>query len=420
MIFRTACGLLIAALLLAAPRGNAAAASQLVETFAAKLYAGEIAEGAKVARDRLAQVADDDEARFALGAAEFLSAVERLGQGLHRYGLHGEASVTGMVGLPILRLPVPPNPTPEKLTYEAFRQLLETFVSDLGKAEATLAAVKATDIDLPLNIGLVRLDLDGDGAGSEQEALWRLFKEIVDLPWLDAETANELLVDFDASDVPWLTAYCHVLMAIADFPLAHDWRLAFDATFHGVFPDSGLPSAALNDWTQNPDAGEAQWLAGAADLVAFLHLMHWPVVAPERMHSVLAHVQAVPPLSRENWRRILAEADDANEWLPSPRQTGILPGMEVTQEQIDGWLLFLDEFEALLQGRKLLPHWRFDEGINLRRIFLEPTTFDLVLLIQGSGALPYLEDGEMTTRETWFRIFQIFGGDFFRYAVWFN
>ena len=144
--------------------------------------------------------------------------------------------------------------------------------------------------------------------------------------------------------------------------------------------------------------------AGIADLVAFIHLLHWPVVEPERMKSVLAHLEAIPPLSRENWKRILAETDSGKEWIPNPRQTGVLPGVTMTQEQIDGWMAFLDEFEALLKGEKLLPHWRFEKGINLRRIFLEPTTFDVVLLIQGSAAIPYLEDGVLTTGETWRRI----------------
>ena len=92
----------------------------------------------------------------------------------------------------------------------------------------------------------------------------------------------------------------------------------------------------------------------------------------------------------------------------------------MTQEQIDGWMLFLAEFEALLKGEKLLPHWRFDRGINLRRMFTEPTTFDIVLLIQGSAALPYLEDGEVTSEDTWRRISQLLDGNLFRYTVWFN
>lgn len=87
---------------------------------------------------------------------------------------------------------------------------------------------------------------------------------------------------------------------------------------------------------------------------------------------------------------------------------------------VTGWQRFLDEFEAVLQGKKLIPHWRFDQGVNLRRIFLEPTTFDIVLLIQGSAAVHYLEDGELSSGETWDQITRIFGGDFFRYFVWFN
>jgi len=43
-----------------------------------------------------------------------------------------------------------------------------------------------------------------------------------------------------------------------------------------------------------------------------------------------------------------------------------------------------------------------------------------VLLIQGSAALPYLEDGEIASEETWRRISQLLDGDLFRYAVWFN
>jgi hypothetical protein len=125
-------------------------------------------------------------------------------------------------------------------------------------------------------------------------------------------------------------------------------------------------------------------------------------------------------LSRDSWKRILAETDDHNEWIPSPKQTGVLPGMRVTQERVDGWMQFLDEFEAVLKGTKLVPHWRFDQGINMRRFFLEPGTFDFVLLIQGSAAVPYLEDGELTTQETWTRIARVFGGDFFQYFIWFN
>jgi hypothetical protein len=138
------------------------------------------------------------------------------------------------------------------------------------------------------------------------------------------------------------------------------------------------------------------------------------------MANVLGHLEAMVRLGRENWKRILAETDNRAEWIPNPGQTGALPRMPVTQRQVDGWKDFLDEFEAILQGKKLLPHWRFDEGINMRRFFLEPGTFDIVLLVQGSAALPYLEKGELTNGRTWGQITRLFGGDFFRYFVWFN
>ena len=56
----------------------------------------------------------------------------------------------------------------------------------------------------------------------------------------------------------------------------------------------------------------------------------------------------------------------------------------------------------------------------MRRMFLEPGTFDIVLLIHGSAALPYLEKGPVTDQHTWNQISNLLGGNFFRYLIWFN
>lgn len=410
-------GRLVAALALLGPCSAARAASELVETVQVHLYAGESAAAAAAAEARLVTNPEDHEARFALGAVQFLQAIENLGKAFHRFGLNNGESVGGLAGLPFFRLPVPANADPEKVDYDALRNVLGALVDDLAKAEETLSGVNGTALDLPLNIGLIRLDLDGDGKGLEEEALGSILNAIGGPAWLGADAADPLLVDFDASDVPWLRAYCHLLMALAEFPLAHDWRTAFESTFQGLFPRAGLP---LSQAERLPLPDGYRMYPPIADLIAFIHLLHWPVAEPERMRSVLAHLEAIPPLSRENWTRIQAETDGGKEWLPNPRQTGVLPDVTVTQEQIDGWMLLLDEFEALLKGEKLLPHWRFDKGINLRRMFLEPTTFDIVLLIQGSAAIPYLEDGELTRGVTWQRIGALIGGNFIGYAIWFN
>jgi hypothetical protein len=126
-------------------------------------------------------------------------------------------------------------------------------------------------------------------------------------------------------------------------------------------------------------------------------------------------------LSRLSWQRIMAETDQGRrEWIPNPRQTGVLPGMTVTESRVAAWLLVLDDLDALLKGRKLIPHWRFDKGINLRRLFLQPTTFDLVLLVQGSAAIPYLEKGELITADRLDDLTGRFDGEFWRYSIWFN
>src|SRR4051812_16642045 len=73
---RTIVSILLAALALNAGVGRAQASSQLVETVQTDLYAGETAAAANAAEAALAASPADDEARFALGAVQFLQAIE--------------------------------------------------------------------------------------------------------------------------------------------------------------------------------------------------------------------------------------------------------------------------------------------------------------------------------------------------------
>lgn len=410
---------LAAVLALAGDAGSAAPSTlSLVQD---KIYAGQIAEAQTALEQQLAQSPQDDEARMALGTVQFLLAVENMSQSMYRYGLR----VPGQGALvPFFRFPIPENPNPEPLTYEKMRGVFQRMVADLDKAEKTLAGIRATDVKLPLSVGLVRLDLNGDGKAAEDESLWRLFGQIAPNPGVTELEAKQFVIDFDASDVTWLRGYCNLLQAFGEFLLAYDWQTGFDQTFHMFFPHSSLPNAVLNDYpdkVKRPnDYFTITEVAFAADLIAFVHLAHWPVAEPERMPRVLSHLEDMVSLSRANWKQILAETDDDREWVPSPRQKSAIPGMPVTEAQVRGWTQFLDEFDALLKGKKLLPHWRLEKGINVRRIFLEPRTFDPVLYAQGAAALPYLEEGELTSAATWNWIMQMFEGNFLIYAVWFN
>src|SRR5262249_37535957 len=134
----------------------------LVEAY---LLKGQFAEGEAALLGRLKDFPKDDQARFGLGALQFVRAIEHLGQQLHRYGLRSDRGQ--QLNIPFLRLPVPANPRPKACTYPAVRKVFEELIADLQKAEATLADVQNEQVKLPLHPGSIRLDLVGDGKAGE-------------------------------------------------------------------------------------------------------------------------------------------------------------------------------------------------------------------------------------------------------------
>jgi hypothetical protein len=396
--------------------------------FAALLYGQSLDAGRAYAEARLAIAPEDETALMALGITQFADAVHGLARDMHRHGL--EVSGGGLI-LPFFRVPVDPNSKPEPLDYESARQILISFVERLALAEATLAGVDDPAVELRLRPALIRFDTNSDGVWSDEERFSRIYGQ-----YTPRRGDPEGRVDFDGSDAPWFRGYTHLLSAMAEAWLAYDWHEGFEASFHSLFPNSGLPNAALNElprarqqsapassYDHNTFSGNMMEDAYIADLVAFFHLVHWPVSEPERLASAREHLKAMIRMSRESWRRIRAETDDAQEWVPAPHQafaSGENRPAAVTEETVAGWLQFLDTFEQTLDGKLLLPHWRLNGGINLKRVFLEPRAFDIVLWLQGSAALPYIEDGRVADSATWAPISQLMGGDFMTYFVWFN
>jgi hypothetical protein len=370
---------------------------------AGTLKAGDAALSAMAAKD-----AANQDAALGLGMVRFLAAVEHLSQGFYRYGL--EAPRDALV--PIFRLPVPENPSPESATYAGIRALLQQFVDDLTLADTTLAKVTSGAAKVPIDLRTISYDADGDGTIAPDEKLMTALSVVAGIE--DDDLPKDATVAFDLGDALWLRGYCHVLMTLADFLLAHDWHEGFEASFHEFFPRANLPlaSALAN---RNPGFEES-----IADWISFVHLLRWPVAEPKRMLTVRDHIKTVLQLSRESWKAIEAETDDDREWLAGPKQHSAVVALEVTNEQLASWRHLLDEADAVLDGRKLIPHWRLTKGINLRRVFEEPTTFDLVLWITGPAALPYLDDGPVSSSEDWNRALRSFGTGFGNYLAWFN
>ncbi|WP_439575364.1 hypothetical protein [Phreatobacter sp.] len=139
------------------------------------------------------------------------------------------------------------------------------------------------------------------------------------------------------------------------------------------------------------------------------------------MLAVRDHLKQVVTLSRINWAAIQAETDDDLEWVPSPSQrNAAVQALTVTPERVAAWFQALDSFEAVLEGRRLVPHWRFTHGIDLSRVFAEPRDFDFVLWVTGHAAIPYLRAGDTLSRDEWQAWQRIFGGNFLGFAIWFN
>lgn len=350
----------------------------------------------------------------ALGMIRFVQAVERLGQGMYTYGLRRHRASRN---LPFFRLPVPENPSPSPLTYATMREVYVQFLADITRAEATLASLPAGEVKLPVDLFSVNLNFAGAGQSPLKVTLGTILARMRLVGAPASGNSQSLVAAFDRADMVWLRGYCKLLSALTEFILAHDWRETYAATAHLFFSGARDPSAAneTNMMFFGQDSG------AIADAIALIHLIRWPVAEPERLLRVREHLKSAVVLSRENWKAILSETDDDREWLPGPQQkNSVFPGMAVTQAQIAGWHEALDGLEAALDGRKLIPHWRFHKGFDLNAFFTQPRTFDLVLWFTGHGALPYMKDGPTISQQDWLRWQRIFGGRFINFAIWFN
>ncbi len=387
------------------------------------LAQGRTTAGMKAFADALTRNPGNDNLRFGHGIMQFMRAVEGLGQSWYKYGLRPPRDLVR--NMPFIRLPVPYNPNPEVINNAAARKVLEDFLAGLTQAEATLAAVKDQTVFLPLPLGAAKLDLNGDGIVSDDETLSKIFvavqrggREPAPDPQGD-QAASEFTINLDAGDVQWLRGYCNLLSAFAEFYLAYDDSKLFAVSAHLFFPktDPALPFLSTIDVGR----GRGWDMDIMLDGIALVHSINFPLKDAGRMKKALKHLKQVTVCSRESWRLYMKETDDSREWIPNPRQKGVIPGATVTAEMVTGWLAFLDEIDAILSGRKLAPFWRGQGwGINVAEVFEKPRDFDLVLWVQGTGVAPYLEKGQATDPQFWNQLMRSFNGRFFGYALWFN
>jgi hypothetical protein len=351
--------------------------------------------------------------KFSLGVLQALDGLQRFSAGMHNLGINPEFVQTG---IPFFRVVTPgtlQNPK-EPATPAKVAKLFQDLRVSLRQANATLAKISDEDFGVEVNLSQVRLDLDGDGQCSTNETLFASMGQILGL---DESMAGgqDVVIRFDSADAAWLKGYTHLVSGMLDLFLAYDWRPVWDQCAHVIFlrPE---PLPAMARFGQ-----ELHGFLQFADLIAAVHDMRLNVVDKEGPRRARDEFKAMISCSRLCWQRVLAETDDQKEWLPSPRQTGPL-GTKITQEQVNAWQRILDELDAIANGKKLMPHWRMKPGvgINIEKLVTSPPPLDLVLLIQGSALVPYLEEGAVSDQQTWIQLTRAFEGGFFRFALWNN
>lgn len=392
----------------------------------------------------------DGDARLALGVTTFLSGVEEFAQTIYLHGLREDMGGNMGMMLP-MSLPVRFNPVPLETSADDVVAMLERMEDAMAEVDAILEPLGDTEAHFDLRIGTVKMDLNGDGQYTDDEGLWRLFNAVTNpRPRWGGRDAGEpempegtetFVLGLDTADGYWLRGYCNVFGAVADVVLAYDGTELFERTGHLFFDHVDTPYP----WLAFPGEGGGFDAETILDWIAALHLINQPLRDADRMADAHAHLMQVIALSRLNWAAVRAETDNANEWLPAPGQTGVI-GVDISDEQVEAWLAMLDETEKILNGELLIPFWRgagevlLDEqgewredaddievgmthprlGVNVKKVFMEPTRFDLLLWIQGSAAAPYLEEGPRTEGRFWQRMNRAFGRNFPGFAVWIN
>lgn len=355
-------------------------------------------------------VADPDPTeKFALGAVRFLRAIEKTLQTRWRLGINAERSE-----LPVLRLPVPANPAPEPFTADIIATLFADLVADMDAARAPLLDIADSDsVDLPVAINDLWFDINMNATRDKGEGVAQIAGLILSRRGVPADARPVL--HFDTADAAWLAAYTHFLSFFAELVLAFEptdqiARIAeASALMDGMAADTPYPNAF-------------DFMFGRQiDRVAMVYFALQQQPDPD--HTTAAHDHALKMIAQNRvmWTRLRAETDNSGEWIPNDDQDQAL-GLNVPAGTGDHWLAVLDEAEALLNGDKLIPHWRFREGagVNLKKLMLDPVPVDLAEWIHGIGLLPFAEPGVRVKPDVWRDFERLVQGDTMLFAVFLN
>ncbi len=351
---------------------------------------------------------------LALGAVQFLRAVEGSLQTRWTYGMTDRSGA-----LPLLRLPLDDNPAAKPFEPPVVAQIFLDAEAELARAIATFSSLPDTSpAALEVNLGDIWFDVNSNATRDPGEDLAAVVGTLsMGVNPAEMGVAPDPLptIRFDIADVAWATAYAHLLSGVAETVLAYDPTeplarvIAARKALAGYGPP---PPNFLTGTDRMPDE---------IDLIAMVleTLRQTPDAArAAKAHGHFLHMIAQ---NRRFWTLVEAETDNRQEWLPNARQQSGL-GLPLPPDTGPRWQAVLADAEAVLKGEKLIPYWRMGDqgGVNLEKLFLAPAPQDLAGWIQGWSAVPYLQKGPQVSADSWTQFEAMLAGDAMLFAIWLN
>ncbi len=351
-----------------------------------------------------------NEELFALAGLRFLGGVEAALQLRWQTGIRADWSE-----LPILRLPIPENPTARPFVPADFTALITGLDADMEAAREALARLGDGPFALDIRLADLWFDIDGNGQRGKGEDIGSVAGLTLGGGRMVSAAAADPVITFDTADAAWLSAYTNFLSGFASVTLAYDPEPAIQRVM-----DSSAAIYAL--WGDTPPPNALDMMFGRqVDRIAMV--LHALSKTPDKALAADAHAHFLAMITenRRFWSLVALEEDNHNEWVPNSRQVSGL-GVFVPPETGERWLAVLAEAERALNGEVLIPHWRYgaEAGINLKRAFEDPPAVDLVTWIQGEGLLPYAEKGPRMTTQAWNDFERLVSGDAVLFAVFLN
>ena len=366
-------------------------------------------DGLAATETMLAAAAPNPTNQFALGSVRFLRAVETTLQTRWRLGINAERSE-----LPVLRLPVPPNPNPEPFTPDAIEGIFAQLIEDLATARAPLETITDADnVALPIAILDLWFDINMNGTRDNGEGMTEIGGTV--LTGRPVTVAESPVIHFDTSDAAWLAAYTHFLSAFAELVLAFE-------------PTEQIARVTQASKDMDTMAGDSVY-PNAFDMLFGQQIDRLAMVyfalkqQPDPAHTKAAHGHLLSMIAQNRifWARVGAETDNKGEWIPNDTQDQGLR-MPVPKGTGARWQAVLADAEGLLNGTLLIPHWRFREGagINMKKLMENPVPVDLAEWAHGIGLLPFVEEGQRVSADSWNDFERLLQGDGMLFVVFLN